>query len=137
MGCDIDIYNLDRTVSVTGSDEASVTRAREKLNNIIDNARRQCVFMELPADSIAAFVGRGGFHIRAFANENKVDIERMRKDPTMFKITGKEAHVITAKQALQEWIDRWLQSKVGETIAIDKDAVPAVLGKQGSVIAAL
>mmetsp|Transcript_19497 Transcript_19497/g.28900 ORF Transcript_19497/g.28900 Transcript_19497/m.28900 type:complete len:1296 (-) Transcript_19497:52-3939(-) len=136
-GCSIDINKPDRTVSVIGSDEASVIKAREMLENIIDCARRQCAFMKLPDDSIAAFVGRGGSHIRAFANENRIEIERMRKDPTMFKIFGEEAYVITAKQALQLWIDRWLLKKAGETIVIDELAVLTLLGKQGSAITAL
>jgi rRNA processing protein Krr1/Pno1 len=136
-GCHIDINKVDRTISVTGDDEANVAKAREQLENIIDESRRQCAFVELPEDLIAAFVGRGGSHIRSFSSENHVEIERMRKEPTKFKITGEEDNVEKASKAFKEWIDHWEMRQAGQTIAIEKSAIGAVLGKNGSVIDAL
>jgi rRNA processing protein Krr1/Pno1 len=136
-GCSIDINKADRSVTVTGEDEVKVGKARELLNKMIDDARRQCVFMEIPQDAMAAFVGRGGTHIRAFATEHKIEVERLRKSPTKVKITGEEDAVQAAKVALQAWIDLWEMKQAGRTIAIDKPSIPAVLGKNGSVIASL
>lgn len=136
-GCNIEVNKVDRSVSVTGDDEANVAKARELLNAMVDDARRQCVFVELPAEAIAAFLGRGGAHIRSFAAEHNVECDRMRKSPTKIKITGEEEQVKAAKHALDEWIEQWEMKQAGRTIAIDKPSIPAVLGKGGSVIAAL
>jgi len=136
-GCNVDISKSDRRVTVTGDVEASVIKAREVLYKIIDDARRQCVFIELPDESMTAFLGHGGSHIRAFASENKVVVERMRKDQNVVKITGEEEHVAVAQRILQEWINLWMTREIGKTITIDRLSIPVVLRKQGSVIAAI
>jgi len=86
---------------------------------------------------MTAFLGHGGSHIRAFASENKVVVERMRKDQNVVKITGEEEHVAVAQRILQEWINLWMTREIGKTITIDRLSIPVVLRKQGSVIAAI
>ena len=136
-GCNIDVSKIERSVSVTGDDEASVNKARELLNKMIDDARRQVAFVDLPEESIAAFCGRGGSHIRAFAAEHNIECDRMRRSLTQIRINGEEEDVQAAKIALGAWIEQWEKKQTGRTIAIDKPSIPAVLGKGGSVIAAL
>lgn len=136
-GCNIDVNKADRSVTVTGNQETQVAKAKKLLDSMIDRARRQCAFMELPQDAIAAFLGRGGSNIRAFSTEHSVEVERLRKSPTKVKITGEEDNVQAAKVALQDWIDQWEVKSAARTIAIDKPSIPVVLGKSGSVISSL
>jgi len=136
-GCNIDINKAERSVTVTSEDMAQVGKAKELLEKMIDDARRQVAFVELPQESIAAFVGRNGTHIKAFAAEHTVEVERLRKSPTKLKITGEEESVKAAKVAMQAWIDVWEMKQAGKTIAIDKPSIPVVLGKNGSVIMSL
>lgn len=136
-GCSIEIDTMEHSVTVTGEDVASVAKARELLDKMIDDARRQIVFVELPEDAVAAFLGRGGALIRAFATEHNVECGRMRKSPTKVKITGEEECVQAAKKAFDAWVEQWEMMQAGTTIAIDKSSIPVVLGKGGSVVASL
>jgi len=136
-GCQIEVNKAERTVTVTGEDEVTVAKAREALDQMIDTARKQCCFIELPADAIAAFLGRQGAHVKTFATEHKVEVERMRKDPCKVKVTGEEDAVISAKKALTGWIEAWEEKQAGSSMSIEKSSIPAVLGRGGAVISAL
>jgi rRNA processing protein Krr1/Pno1 len=136
-GCNIDIDKIERTITITGDKEENVSKARELLSNVIEEARRQCCFIDIPEEAVAAFLGRGGSHIRAFASEYDIECDRMRKSPGKIRITGEEAKVQAAKKALETWIEQWEVRESGKTIKINKMSIPAVLGKGGSVISAL
>lgn len=135
--CNIEIDTMEHSVTVTGDDVANVAKARKLLDQMIDDARRQIAFVELPEDAVAAFLGRGGALIRAFAAEHNVECGRMRKSPTKVKITGEEGHVQAAKKAFEAWVEQWELTQAGTTITIDKSSIPVVLGKGGSVVASL
>ena len=132
--CRIDVSKQELMITVTGEDEGSVTKAREALIAAVDKARRECVFVQLPRDSVSAFVGKAGAHIQQFAAEHGVEVERVRKEESKLKITGQENSVSAAKAAVLEWIKVWEENNAEISIPVEKSMIPAVLGKDGSVI---
>jgi rRNA processing protein Krr1/Pno1 len=135
--CNIDIDKIERTITVIGEKEENVSKARELISQVIEEARRQCAFVDIPEEAVAAFLGRGGSHIRTFATEYDIECDRMRKSPGKIRITGDESKVQVAKKALEKWIEQWEARESGKMIKIKKISIPAVLGKGGSVISAL
>lgn len=136
-GCRIDVSKQELTVTISGEDEESVAKAKAALAAVIDKARRECVFVQLPSNAVSAFIGKGGTHIRQFAKEHGVEAERVRKEPSKLKITGPEDSVAAAKAAVLEWIKTWEEQNAEVSISVEKSMIPAVLGKDGSVVNAL
>lgn len=136
-GCRIDVSKQELTVTVTGENEESVAKAKTALAAAMDKARRECVFVQLPSNAVSAFVGKGGAHIRQFAEDHGVEVERVRKEPSKVRISGQEDSVSAAKTALLEWIHVWEENNAEVSISVEKSMIPAVLGKDGSVVNAI
>lgn len=136
-GCRFDVSKQELTVTITGEDEDSVTKAKAMIAAAMDKARRECVFVQLPSNSISAFIGKSGAHIKQFAEEHSVEVERVRKEQSKIRITGNETAVSAANAAILEWIRVWQENNAEVSIPFDKSMIPAVLGKDGSVINAL
>lgn len=133
-GCRIDVDKQAMTATVSGENEESVAKAKAAVIAAIDKARRENVFIQLPPNSVASFVGKSGAHIRQFAEEHNVEVERVRKDPTKVRISGPEDSVAAANAALLEWIRAWEEANAEVSLALEKSMIPVVLGKDGSVI---
>ena len=136
-GCRIDVSKQESTVTVIGDNKISVAKARQSLDAVIDKARREFVFVELPSEAISAFLGKGGSHIKEFSNEHGVEVERLRREPSKWKITGSEDSVLAAHIAVQEWINAWKQNHTDISIRLEARFIPAVIGNKGSVINAI
>jgi len=80
-----------------------------------------------------AFIGKAGSHINTLREHHNVSIDRLRKERTRMQIQGLEANVSSAKAAIDEWLKEWEAQHVGETIAVEQDFIPAVIGNKGSV----
>lgn len=132
-GCSIEVSMEDSTIVISGNDESKVESAKTKVNDIIDRARRQCVFVDIPESTMPAFIGKSGAHIKTLRENHNVDIVRLSKEPTRVKIQGIESNVASAKAAVDEWLMRWEAQHVGETITVEKGVIPAILGDKGSV----
>ena len=135
--CRFEVSKQELTVTITGEDEESVTKAKAVLAAAMDKARRECVFVQLPSNSISAFIGKSGSHIKQLAEEHSVEVERVRKEQSKIRITGNETSVSAAKAAILEWIRVWQENNAEVSIPLEKSMIPAVLGKDGSVINAL
>jgi transcription antitermination factor NusA-like protein len=134
FGCQVDISKEERSIIVSGDSEEIVAKARKGLDEIIDAARRECAFVQIPADAVAPFLGRAGANIQIFAKEHTVEIERMRKESSKFKISGAEGNVQAAKAAVAAFVAGWEERTAGTTIQVDKNAIPAIIGKGGQNI---
>jgi len=135
--CRIDVSKQELTVTISGEDEDSVAKAKMALAAAMDKARRECVFVQLPSNAIPAFIGKAGSHIKQFAEEHGVEVERVRKDPSKLRISGQEGSVSAAKAAVVEWIKVWEENNAEVSISVEKSMIPAVLGKDGSVVNAI
>eukprot|EP00542_Grammatophora_oceanica_P019577 CAMPEP_0194038232 /NCGR_PEP_ID=MMETSP0009_2-20130614/10484_1 /TAXON_ID=210454 /ORGANISM="Grammatophora oceanica, Strain CCMP 410" /LENGTH=1201 /DNA_ID=CAMNT_0038680669 /DNA_START=46 /DNA_END=3651 /DNA_ORIENTATION=- len=136
-GCTIDINKEDRTITCVGQTEDDTAKARDILTGIVDTARRECLFVDIPINAVAPFLGRQGAHIKKFSQLHGVEVERMRKTPSKLKITGKEMSVQSAKKALDEWIRSYQEQNAEKVMTVDPKSFPAIIGRQGSTISAL
>jgi len=138
-GCSFDIYRDDLTVVVTAETTEAVTKGKEVLLKVIDQARKQCVFIEIPSGGMSAFIGRNGSNVKQFIDTYNVEIERMRKDSSSSKvrIQGEEAGVQQANIAIMKWIKEWQFRNIGITITIAKHIIPHITGAQRYVITAI
>ena len=136
-GSRIDVLKQELTITITGEDEETVAKAKTALFAAVDKARRECVFIQLPSNAIPAFIGKSGAHIRQFADEHGVEVERVRKDPSKIRIGGQEDSVSAAKAALLDWIKEWEENNAEASIPVEKSMFGAVLGKDGSKVNAI
>jgi len=117
-----------------------MNKCRAKLEQIVDTARRECVFIDIPQQHSAAFVGKSGAHIKEFQEKHSVEA-RFKGISGKLRLSGNEQAVLMAKQALLQWIaSREGAHKHGTSenvIRIKEDKIPAVIGSKGSVIQGL
>jgi len=132
--CSIDTYKDEVTVVVSADSEEKVQAAKVALEAIVEQARKECIFIEIPESAIPAFVGKGGSHIKQMSDEYVVEIERVKKHSNLFKVTGKEDAVADAKTAILSWLKTWEANHTGLTIEVEERFIPNVLGKGGETI---
>lgn len=132
-GCHIVVSTELCSVTVTGDSEESVEKAKDSLLAIIEKARRENVFMVIPENAMALFVGREGSRIKKFAIEHEVNIQQ-RKYSNKIKITGQEIKIEAAKRAVEEWIENWRQTHVYVEMPFEKRMIPLVLGQRARAI---
>lgn len=89
-GCIIDIFKDELTVVVRAESEEAVDVGKNAVETIVDQARKENVFIELPESAIPAFVGKGGAHIKQLSLEHEVEIEKTKKHQNLIRIIGKE-----------------------------------------------
>lgn len=135
--CTIDISKEELTIAVAGSSEEDVKKGKDALFSLIDQARKECVFIDLPESAMPAFIGKAGSHIKQLSTDHSVEIERLRKDPTKIQIKGDELCIKSAEDAVLAWVAEWESQNVGVTIEIEDSVIPSILGKGGSTISAI
>lgn len=138
-GCSFDIYRDDLTVVVTAESTEALVKGKEVLLKVIDQARKQCVFIEIPSGGMSAFIGRNGSNVKEFADTYHVEIERVRKDSTSSKvrITGEGAGVLQANLAIMKWIKEYQYRNIGKMVTMAKHIIPHITGAQRYVITAI
>jgi polyribonucleotide nucleotidyltransferase len=153
-GCKIDVH--DRTITVTADQTDLVASAKAKLESLVEKARRECVFVSIPAKHMPAFVGRSGANITKFTTEYGVEIQIMKKgtDEASIRLTGDGEAVSNAHDAIIEWIE--LRDTLGAvrevigtrensprkdqpstTLKVESDQIARIIGKKGAVIRGL
>ncbi|KAL3801560.1 hypothetical protein ACHAWO_001365 [Cyclotella atomus] len=133
-GCSIDVFKDELSVVVRGESKDAVQSGREAVEAIVDQARKECVFVELPESAIPAFVGKGGAHIKQLSAAHEVEIEKTKKHQSTIKITGKEEAVANAKDSVLSWLSEWEVSHTGLSIDVEEQFIPAIIGKSGETI---
>merc|ERR1712157_17058 len=102
-----------------------------------DQAKRECVFIDVPESAMSAFIGKAGTNIKKLAEDNNVDIERLRKGPSRIRIQGDEACVQAGKLAIEDWLKEWGSKNVGVTFSVEKSIIPVILGNRGANVNAI
>ena len=135
--CHVDVSKETRTITVTGEWEDKVASVREKLTALVEQGRRENLVFGIPEKAIPAFMGTGGKKVKDLSKELGVEIQRVNKKSSQFKIVGDEVKVETAKKHIDEWLTSWEQSHASVETAIEKQYVSAILGQKGSTAQAL
>lgn len=136
-GCNIDVSKESRTVSVTGQSEAEVAKVREALDIVVGKARKENAFLSLPEAAIPYFLGKGGKNIKEISSAHGVEIQRLQKGPHSIRLNGQEDAVESAKNAIEEWLTQWEQSKASTIMNVEKQEVGTILGNKGETARAL
>jgi len=132
--CSIDVYKEEITVLVTGETPELVANARELLDKVIEQARKECIFMEIPESAMPAFIGKNGSNINHIASICDVDIERLRKDASRVRIQGQESSVHEAKLTVSKWINEWKYKNIGESVTFQKNLIPLLFGTYNTMM---
>jgi len=140
-GCKIDVSSQDHRITVAANDEELVSKAKTRLEEIIDKARRECVFVTIPDTHMPAFVGRSGSHITEFSEKYGVEVQVMKKGTSAVRLTGTEEAIMSAKSALVEWLGS-REGKVQEeqafvSVTLRKYQISSVIGTKGNTIRTL
>eukprot|EP00566_Odontella_aurita_P003877 CAMPEP_0113591436 /NCGR_PEP_ID=MMETSP0015_2-20120614/37269_1 /TAXON_ID=2838 /ORGANISM="Odontella" /LENGTH=1296 /DNA_ID=CAMNT_0000497819 /DNA_START=165 /DNA_END=4055 /DNA_ORIENTATION=- /assembly_acc=CAM_ASM_000160 len=136
-GCSIDISKEELTIAISGSSENDVNKGKDALFSLIDKARKECVFVDLPESAMPAFIGKSGSHIKQLSAEHDVAIERLRKEPTRIQIKGDELSAKSAQEAVLAWVSEWEDKNIGVTVDVEDAVIPSILGKGGSTISSI
>lgn len=134
--CYLDVSKESRTITITGDSQDKVAKVRESLEALVEQARRENVFLTIPEKAIPAFVGHGGKRIKDWSTEFGVEIQRVRKS-AQFKIIGDGDKPAAAKSALTLWVEQWQESNASHEMPIEKQYISAVLGLKGSTAQAI
>mmetsp|Transcript_12522 Transcript_12522/g.28636 ORF Transcript_12522/g.28636 Transcript_12522/m.28636 type:complete len:1302 (-) Transcript_12522:61-3966(-) len=133
--CRFDIIKEEVTVVISGETEDIVQSGKAAVDEIVDQARKECIFTDIPESAMSAFIGKGGSGIKKFSSDNQVKMERINKlHSGTIKITGKEENVATARDAVVAWVMEWEASNEGISVDIDERIIPVVIGKGGETI---
>jgi rRNA processing protein Krr1/Pno1 len=134
--CHIDVSKESRTITITGDSEEKVDKVRQSLEALVEQARRENVFLTIPEKAIPAFVGHGGKRIKDWSTEFGVEIQRVRKS-TQFKIIGEGDKATSAKAALAQWVEQWQEANASHEMTVEKQYISAILGLKGSTAQAI
>ena len=136
-GCNIEINKESRTVVIAGTTEESVALAKTTIQDSVDKAKKENIWVEVPEAAIPRFVGKGGAHIAGLREKYGVEIETMRKG-SMVKITGEDdSKVAEAKEAIEAWVAEWAKPVEKKEVKIERHHISAIIGKGGANIQAL
>lgn len=150
-GCKIDVH--DRIITITADQDDLVANARVKVESIVEKARRECIFVSIPAKHMPAFVGRSGANITKFSTEHGVEVQIMKKgtDEASVRLNGKEEAVSKAHDYIIDWLDMretlgvvrefigagetsWRKDQPTTIIQLETRQIPRIIGKNGTVI---
>lgn len=135
--CSIEIFKDEVTVVVSAEEEEIVAAGKRAVERIVEQARKECVFLDLPESSVSYFIGKGGAGIKKLSADHDVQIDKLKKSPSTVRITGKEHGVASARAAVLMWVQDWEASHVGTTIELEEPLVRAIIGKGGETVRAM
>lgn len=136
-GCSFDIVRDEASVVMSADSEKAVQVGQKELDDIIYQARKECIFIYLPESAMPAFIGKGGADIKQMSVDNEVQIERQKNRPSTICIKGTENCVATARNAVLSWLQAWEASHIGVTIDLKEHLIPCIIGKGGETVRAI
>jgi len=132
--CSFDIIKDERTVVILADSEKLVQAGQKALDNMILQARKECIFIYLPESALPAFIGRGGAGIKKIAADNDVQVDRTKTRPSTICIKGTESCVTNARNAVLSWVKAWEARHIGITIDLTEQQITSILGKGGETV---
>lgn len=136
--CKIDVSKDARTIAIIGQSEEAVQEIREDVLATIEKIRNENMFISIPEDTIAPFVGKKGSHIKEMSAKYEVDIQTVRKGSHNLKITGEASNVQNAKEAIYTWLGKREKSNATLAFTLERqNHIAAIIGQKGVVARAL
>lgn len=131
--CEITLLKADAMISIVGKEEENVAKAKEQVEQIMGQAKKENFFFDLPESSMNMFVGTSGKHMKSMAANFNVTIDRVKKTKSRIRITGKESNVKLATDAVSDWLSKWEKKNGGVTVSINESMVLR-LEKDSSIV---
>ena len=135
--CTIEVSKESHTITVVGKSQERVAQAKATISDLITKARNENVFVSMSESAIPVFCGKGGTRMKEFSATHGVDIQRQRRGPYAFRITGPEESCAKAKEAVKDWLEEWEESTGSVIIPIEKQFIPIILGSNGETAKAI
>jgi hypothetical protein len=133
--CTIDVLKEEMLVTVTKKDLPVPDGAKAKLAELIDTAKSQNVFIEIPESSMTQFIGQSSKHIKNFAKMHNVQIERMKKSTSCLRIHGSKMAVSSAASAVKEWVSEWEAKNPGTMVKVEPTITDLLVKSEKAKIA--
>lgn len=121
--CQITLSKNDLMICIIGKEEEKVSEAKTSINAVMNYAKKENSFVELPESSMNQFVGTSGKQMSLFAKTYGVTMERVKKSRTQIRIQGKEASVSRASNAVLDWVSQWEKKNGGVTLDIEDSVI--------------
>jgi hypothetical protein len=131
--CQITLSKIDLMISIIGQKEEDVSLAKTKIDILINQAKKENKFIDLPESSFNQFAGTSGRDMRSFASTYGVQMERVKKSKSRIVVKGSEASVSRASKAIDQWLSQWEKKNSGVSVSIE-DSVIAHFEKQSSIV---
>ena len=119
----------DKAVTLISEDSEKLSKAKERISDIVAKEQASCYMVELSHEDMSAFMGKKGIHVQEFEKSHNVRVQAMRKAESHLRITGEPDTVAAGKAALEEWLSERHGGKVPnmEPIIFNFDATETPL----------
>ncbi len=124
--CDIVLSRNDMMISIIGKEEAKVSKAKTMVDAIIDQAKKENVFIDIPESSMNEFLGTSGNHMRGIGSTYGVQIDRVKKTKSRIHIQGNGPALTRAVNVINEWVVNWEKKNGGVMITIEENMIKHV-----------
>jgi rRNA processing protein Krr1/Pno1 len=117
--CKLDVFKEESVVSVSVKGDQDIQDGQEALLGLIEKIKCENAFVCIPESSMPQFIGQSSKHINSFAATHSVQIERVKKSPTLIRIHGQEKEVKHAATAVKDWAEGWESKHPGTNVNVD------------------
>jgi len=131
--CKIEVSKAESTVAIQGDSPDATSNGRKAVDKVIEQARRENVFISIPESAMSAFIGKGGENIRKLSDKNRVKIDRLKKEMSTIKIQGNETAVGDAATAVQKWLEDWESANKGIKLDLDDSMLRLIASKVNAI----
>jgi len=121
--CQIELSRNELMISISGKEEAEVSKAKSMIDTMMDQAKKENVFIDIPESSMNEFSGTSGRRMRGLASKYGVHIDRVKKTKSRIHIQGSGQSLIRAVNAVNEWVANWEKKNGGVTLVIEEDMI--------------
>merc|ERR1712071_30379 len=136
-GCKVDVSKSESTVAIQGESPQIASQGKMAVDKVIEQARKENVFISIPDSAMASFIGKGGENIKKLSEKNNVKIERLKKEMSTILIKGNEKFVEVAVEEVLKWLKNWESSNKGVKLHIEDTFIPNVMGRNGAIVSAI
>jgi hypothetical protein len=121
-GCGVRLWRDELLISASGNEKDCVQKAKDLILTIVEKAKRENMFVDLPETALGEFIGRAGSHLSDFSNKYNIEIQRVKKQ-TKFKISGEENAVSIAVSRISDWLKNWEGRNPGIVINLSEKVI--------------
>ncbi len=120
-------------VRISGGDEER-KKALEMVNELLEKAKDESRFVDLPAGSLGTFIGRKGAGIKSMQEATGCSFEMVGDGVRIKAGEGEECRVEMGEKAVEEWVIDWKKKNFSIEMDVDAAYLGIVIGSKGETI---